>query len=153
MEIKLVLTGVDFSKAKTEKNLEKQIKDSLKKFKGRAVISGGGNTSVNVKAEPTWMNEMEEVLLAKGWKPPPKKGGRRRSRSESPKRSKPNSNNYKGRKNPLGENRKPIKCFLCKCEHTDNCNCPCVYHLANTCPKKARETMSKCRGFEDVQTN
>ena len=139
MDTKLVLTGVDYATAKTNKNLEKQISDSLKKFTGRAVIKGGEG-DVSVKVEPTWLSDMEEVLLAKGWKPPNKKG-RRRSRSESPVRSK--QSNYKGKKNPLGDNHKPRKCFICKCEHSENCNCPCVYHLANTCPsrkKKADET-------------
>ena len=152
VETKLVLTGVDFKKAKEDKNLEQQIKDSLKKFKGRSVItsSGGGNLSVDVKSEPTWLSEMEEVLITKGWKPPIKKGPRRRSRSESPKRTKKvtfgsnnNTSNYKGKKNPLGDNRKPLKCFLCKCEHTDNCTCPCVYHLADTCPKKKNNEQKK----------
>ena len=50
--------------------------------------------------------EMESVLLAKGWKPPPKKH-RKRSRSVSPS-TKDNSGGggYKGRKNPLGQKEK-----------------------------------------------
>lgn len=139
MDVKLVLTGVDYTKAKTDKDLQQQITNSLKKFTGRSVISNKqDNLAVSVKSEPTWISEVEEVLLARGWKQPQK--GRRRSRSESPPRSRPSSN-YKGKKNNLGLNGKPKKCYLCKCEHVDNCNCPCVYHLADKCPqRKARVT-------------
>ena len=139
MDIKLVLTGVDFVAANTEKSLEKQVRESLKKFKRRSVVSSGNSLPVSVKAEPTWVSEMESVLLAKGWKPPLKKGSRRRSRSESPVKSK--NLNYKGKKNALGDDNIPRKCFLCKCDHQENCNCPCVYHFADSCPSR--------RGKED----
>ena len=39
--------------------------------------------SIDVKVEPTWFSEAENVFIAKGWKPPVK-GARRRSRSASP---------------------------------------------------------------------
>ena len=137
IDTKLVLTGVDYTSAKEKKNLEKQISDSLKKFTGRAVIRGD-SCSVAVKTEPTFLTDMEEVFLSKGWKPPPsKKGGRRRSRSVSPVRMK--QSNYKGKKNPLGDNQKPLKCYICKCEHTENCTCACVYHLANKCPNRRKK--------------
>ena len=29
-----------------------------------------------------------------------------------------------------------MKCFTCKCDHEHNCNCACVYHLSNACPRK-----------------
>ena len=112
MDVKLVLTGVDYSKAKTNKDLLQQITNSLKKFTGRSVISNKQDSlAVSVKGEPTWISEVEEVLLARGWKQPQK--GRRRSRSESPPRSRPSSN-YKGKKNNLGLNGKPKKCYLCQ---------------------------------------
>ena len=87
-----------------------------------------------VQVSDTLVSEMEEVLISKGWKPPAKQ--RRRSRSMSPPRttSQPKNSNYKGRKNKLGEDRTPMKCFKCKCNHTENCNCPCVYHFADKCP-------------------
>ena len=137
IDTKLVLTGVDFATAKDKKDLEQQISNSLKKFTGRAVIKGE-SSSVLVKSEPTYVTDMEEVFLSKGWKPPSnnKKGGRRRSRSESPGRSR--QSNYKGKKNPLGGNQKPLKCFTCRCEHTENCGCPCVYHLADKCPNRKK---------------
>ena len=83
MEIKLVLTGVNYLQGKTNKDLFNQVKLSLRKFKGQAVMSSkeGVPPVVDVKPEPTWLSEAESVLLSKGWKPPPKKGPRRRSRS------------------------------------------------------------------------
>ena len=69
MEIKLVLTGVDYPTGKTLKNLCNQVKESLKKFKGRALIEE--KKSVKIEAG------LENVLIAKGWKPPSKQ--RRRS--------------------------------------------------------------------------
>ena len=119
MEIKLVLTGVNYTVGKEKKNLLDQVVESLKKFKGRSVVSGGfsENQQIDVKVEPTWLTEAQHVLLAKGWKPPPK--GRRHSRSVSPVRSQPpaqsgrSQSNYKGKKNRLVGNFKPIKCHLC----------------------------------------
>ena len=134
-ETKLVLTGVNYDEVKQKKNLKEQVTNSLKKFTGRAVFAStnNANTAVGVKVEPTWVAEMEEVLLSQGWKPPIKTG-RRRSRSESPPRRE--KSKYKGRKNILGKDGKPLKCYYCKCNHEDNCNCPCVYHLANACPQR-----------------
>ena len=132
IDTKLVLTGVDYKEGKAKKNMLGQVKDSLKKFQGRPVILED-KRSVQVSA--TLVSDMEDVLISKGWKPPNKQ--RRRSRSVSPPRttSQPRSNtNYKGKKNKLGEDRTPMKCFKCKCNHTGNCNCPCVYHFADKCP-------------------
>ena len=137
IETKLVLTGVNYVDAKTNKDFQKQITNSLRKFTGRSVISTSrkDDLSVSVKPEPTWLSEVEEVLLAKGWKPPIK-GSRRRSRSESPPRNR--SSNYKGKKNTLGPDQKPRKCYICKCDHVENCTCPCVYHLADKCPSRKK---------------
>ena len=84
-----MLTGVDFTDATTKKIFQKQITDSLRKFAGRSVISTvREDLAVAVKTEATWLSEeVDEVLVAQGWKPP-KKSSRRRSRSESPTRSK-----------------------------------------------------------------
>ena len=144
MQTQLVLTGVDYATVKTKKNLKEQVTNSLKKFTGRAVLSGAeSRTAVNVKVEPTWVADVEEVFLAKGWKPPIQKGQRRRSRSASPPPRREKSSKYKGKKNKLGSDGKPLKCFLCKCSHIDSCNCPCLYHLANTCPKKFGEAQKR----------
>ena len=119
IDTKLVLTGVDYTDGKTKKNLLQQVKDSLKKFKGRPVMGESGAVQVDDTLVSTGM---ERVFLAKGWKPPPKE--RRRSRSFSPPRSQRNRHsNYQGRKNPLGTDNKPMKCFKCKCSCTTNCNC------------------------------
>ena len=125
IETKLVLTGVNYTEGKSKKDLCEQIKSSLKKFKGRSVI-------IEEKTKSD-ISGLENVLIARGWKPPTSKQ-RRRSRSESPQRRRTNDNagrssspqksrkdNYKGRKNPLekvGKNFVPKKCFLCKCKHT-----------------------------------
>jgi hypothetical protein len=133
MDIKLVLTGVDYASGKTKKNLLDQVVESLKKFKGQGVMSGCNRrnvTDVEVKVEPAWLADVQHVLISKGWKPP-SKGPRRRSRSVSPVRS-----NYKGKKNRLDGNFKPLKCHICRCNHVENCNCPCVYHLQADCPSR-----------------
>ena len=151
IETKLVLTGVDYADGKANKNLCEQVKSSLKKFKGRAVILEESRKSD--------IAGLESVLIAQGWKPPSSKN-RRRSRSESPPRRRKNENlgrsasppprneRYKGKKNPLEKVGKvflPKKCFSCKCKHTTNCNCACVYHFAPDCPgsKKGTEKLSK----------
>ena len=72
MEVKLVLTGVNYTEGKEKKNLMDQVIESLKKFKGRSAVSGGNNSSssssiqVEVKSEPTWLNEAQHVLISKG---------------------------------------------------------------------------------------
>ena len=144
IDTKLVLTGVNYESAKTNKDLLQQIKNSLKKFTGRSIVSIGNqdNLAVGVKAEPTFLSEMEEVFMARGWKPPSK--GRRKSRSVSP----PRDRSYKGRKNRLGEDGKPLKCFICKCSHETPCTCPCVYHLADACPDRRNRRDSDGRASE-----
>ena len=134
IDTKLVLTGVDYEDGKAKKNLLGQVKESLKKFKGRPVIMEERGA---VQVSDTFVStDMEQVFLSKGWKPPKKE--RRRSRSLSPQRPRSQQNknlNYKGRKNQLGADNKPMKCFKCKCSCATNCNCPCVYHFANKCTK------------------
>ncbi len=99
MDIKLVLTGVDYSAGKTKKDLLEQLTSSLKKFKGRSVMAGNsGSSHIDVNIEPTWLTaDAHHVLISNGWKPP-NKGPRRRSRSVSP----PRSSNYQGKNNRLG---------------------------------------------------
>ena len=130
LDTKLVLTGVDYEKGKKNETLLTQMKESLKKFKGRGVLGAVEEP----KAVSTYMMaEVEQVLIAKGWKPPATK--RRRSPSPTGKvENHPKNPNYKGKKNPLGSDGLPIKCFKCKCDCKERCNCPCVYHLANKCP-------------------
>ena len=139
MEANLIMTAVDFTKGKTAKDLKDQMIAALKKFKGRSIITNeaGEQSKEEVSEKAVLVAEITDVLLSQGWKPPNK--SKRRSRSESPNQQ----GAYKGKKNPLDKNFKQMKCFLCACEHTEKCQCPCVYHLANTWPKKRK------RGEED----
>ena len=106
--------------------------------------SGIGVQRLEVKTEPTWLAEAEHVLISKGWKPPTKGAGRQ-SRSVSPVRNQQSAqstqsqSSYKGKKNKLDSNFRPKKCYNCKCTHTENCNCPSVYHLAADFPNKKKE--------------
>ena len=73
IEVKLVLTGVNYTEGVAKKDLLNQVMASLKKFKGQSVMSSNStsNTQVDVKAEPTWLTaERQHVLVAKGWKTP-----------------------------------------------------------------------------------
>ena len=146
-ETQLVLTGVDFKKGMKKDNLLDQVKASLKKFKGKTVGGNDKEEQLAVKTEETYVTkEVEAVLIAKGWKKPPKK--RRRSGS-APGNS--GGGGYQGRKNKLGSNGLPLKCFKCKCEHETNCNCPCVYHFADKCSIKPKP--SKGNTAESGQGN
>ena len=120
MDEKFVLTGIDFPSAKTEKNLYSQMKTSLKKFHGRKVVTE--NSGEGLRYDPTLVASVAEALVAQGWKRP----GRRRSNTDPgeviPKN---NSRSYKGKKNPLGMDGKPLACFKCQS----------VYHLQDKCDK------------------
>ena len=131
MEVNLVLTGVDFGRGKDDKSMLKQVKESLKKFVGRSVITEQDKETV-IKTEETYVTKEELTLMMKGFK-----GKRQRTRSKS-QGDQPISSNtsYKGKKNPLGKDYKPLKCFKCKCECQEKCQCPCVYHLADKCTTK-----------------
>ena len=100
------------------------MKTSLKKFQGRSVLQGDGREGVEV--DNALLNKVKDVLVAQGWKKPPV---RRRSNSnpdESPSSKPQNSPFYKSRKNPLGQDGKPLRCFKCQSE----------YHMADKCPNK-----------------
>ena len=137
IECKLVLTGVDFASGKEDGNLLAQMKASLKKFVGHSMIQ---STEHAVKEEPVYMTKAEvEKCLFTFHKNKGRGGGGGRSRTRS--KSLPESSgNYKGKKNPLGSDFKPLKCFKCKCEHDEKCSCPCIYHLANKCPGQDKKS-------------
>ena len=82
IETKLVLTGVNYKDGRADKDLLEQVKDSLKKFNGRPVVMDDKRA---VQANDTFMSGIENVLIAKGWKPPSKE--RRWSMSLSPQRN------------------------------------------------------------------
>ena len=109
---KFVLTGVDYTEAKSKKNLFDQVKASLKKFQGRKVIG----VEEKLMYDPVLVANVQQALVAQGWKKP---GGfaRRRSTSDpgDSTEMKKNSTSYKGKKNPLDRNTgHPLKCFKCE---------------------------------------
>ena len=131
-ETQLVLTGVDFKEGKKSEDLLDQMKASLKKFKGRAVLGGENSGNLAVKTEGTYITQdVEKVLIAKGWKKPKKR--RRSGSAPGTAGGTGGGGGYMGRKNNLGSNGLPMKCYKCKCEHEEKCNCPCVYHFADKC--------------------
>ena len=67
MDEKFVLTGIDFSSAKTKQDLFDQMKASLKKFQGRTLVSTGGERA---RFDPPLVAEVTQVLVAQGWKKP-----------------------------------------------------------------------------------
>ena len=156
MERKLVLTGVNYTEGKSNKTLLSQMKEALKKFIGKGVVASNEYEAKAVKTEESTFitaDNLEKVLLSQGWKKPK---GRVRTRSKSlPPGSTTVSNpNYKGKKNPLGPDYKPLKCYHCKCDHDQKCSCPCVYHLANNCPdKKKGESNAKAELGLFMQVN
>ena len=83
-----------------------------------------------IEVDETLVSSVKEALLSEGWKPP----ARRRSYSESDTVCLPqNSSNYKGKKNPLGNDGKPFKCFRCQSE----------YHMVDKCDKKTESKDDK----------
>ena len=98
-----------------------------------------------VKTESTFVSrQTETTLIANGSKKPLK-------RSHSPPKRSDQQKKYLGKKNPLGRDGKPKKCFSCKCEHDNGCTCPCVYHLADQCPfkKNAEIKVSGSQKYND----
>ena len=106
-----------------------QVKESLKKFIGRSTIT---EDKKEVKRRMSQKKSLP-VKRIKNFK----KRGRTRSNSkgnEEPVEKK--NTNYKGRKNA---DFKPLKCFKCRCDCVENCQHPCVYHLADKCTKRKSE--------------
>ena len=94
---------------------------SLKKFQScHPIISQSKpEKQSGMKVDETLIADIEEALVAKGWqKPRPRK----RSNTDPGERPKASSN-YKGKKNPLGKDGKPLRCFKCDSE----------YHLSPKC--------------------
>ena len=119
IERNLVLTGVDYAKA----NLRDQMEKALRKFVGRVTMAGGADRI----EDSTYLTKdnIEDVLLARGWtKEPPKK--KRKPKEER-------------KKNWLGRDGKVAKCFKCVCDHEEDCECPCSYHIAKDCPTKNKD--------------
>ena len=115
---KFVLTAVDFQKGKDEKNMLNQVKASLRKFQSRKSIKS--DVRMKLEVDETLVSNIKETLVSEGWTPPsqPKTFGDVRSKVPL------NSPNYKGKKNPLGNDGKTLKCFNCNSEFhfMDKCN-------------------------------
>ena len=107
---KFVLTAVNFKEGKEKKDLLTQVKNSLRKFQGRNAFNNtpGELNKMVVKQEESFLTgDNIESLIAAGWKPPAQPG-------------------YQGRKNPLGRDGKPLKCFFCGS----------IFHMKDKCDKK-----------------
>ena len=113
---KFVLTGVDYVKAKTNKDLFEQIKASLKKFQGRKVIG----SEDNMVFDPALVANVAQALLAQGWAKPK---GRRRSTSDPGEFGNSSSDPgefdnssvkpQKVKTNPRGRDGRILTCFKC----------------------------------------
>ena len=119
---KFILTAVDFKVGKRDKNLLEQVKNSLRKFQSHDRLSSSKDSereSFKIKQEEAFVSSVKEALVADGWKPPP--STRRKSSGSQP--LKKNSPDYKGKKNPLGDDGNVMTCFKCQSE----------YHMADKC--------------------
>ena len=125
---KFVLTGIDFKVGKESANMLDQVKSSLRKFQSREKMSTDPRFENKLKVDESLLTAVQQVMISEGWKAPEGGGrGRRRSYSESDTGGMPrNSNGYQGKKNPLGSNGKPLRCFDCQSE----------YHMRDKCDKK-----------------
>ena len=117
---KFVLTGVDFKKSKENQDVIEQIKSSLRKFQAREKIYAGKGDRIQVKEEDLFVNDIRDALVAEGWTPP----------TFGNTSVKQNSLYYKGKKNPLGPDGKPRRCYRCQSE----------YHMADTFDQKPNQS-------------
>ena len=118
---KFILTRVDFIQGKQNKDLFAQFKSSMKIFQGRESTSSDDKLTV----DETLVSNIKEALVAEGWAPPDKEGKYRQDKKKG----------YKGRKNPLGRDGKPMKCFGCQSE----------YHMLGACDKNRTKEPEKER--------
>ena len=128
-DVKVVLTQVDYKTGKEKKNLLQQMQTGLKKFQSRhPIINKSKNKEEKgIKVDESLLANIEDALVAKGWQKPRPRKRSNTDPGEKPRFSK--DNGYKGRKNRLGEDGKPLRCFKCNSE----------YHLAPKCTKPRNE--------------
>ena len=107
----LVLTGMNFD---NKAYLYEEAKSSLKKFKGDS-IHARDNENVNIKLEPVYLAENEDILLAAGYVKNYTFYDRRQRegqcRYESPRNI--NSKNSGRKMNPLGKDGRALTCKAC----------------------------------------
>ena len=115
---KFVLTAVDFKAGKEKKDCLDQVKKSLRKFQSRDRMSAEKECDrLQTIEEDAYIADVKDALISDGWRPPI---------SESESKVRQNSTYYKGLKNRLGADGKPLRCFYCDSE----------YHMSYECDKK-----------------
>ena len=115
---KFVLTGIDFKKGKDNGDCLDQVKKSLRKYQSRDRMSSEKDRDrFHVEDEDDYVRK--DTLLAEGWRPPSDAPADTSVRKNSPV--------YKGQKNKLGADGKPLTCF----------GCGSVYHFAYDCDRAA----------------
>ena len=62
---KFVLTAIDFEQGKRNKDLEMQMKASLKKFQGRSTVSMEGKNELAI--DSALLSQVKDVLISQGW--------------------------------------------------------------------------------------
>ena len=114
-ETEVCPTVIDFKSGKEKKDLLTQVKNSLRKFQRREKLSGGQDgCKMKVKLEDSYVLSVKEALIADGWEPP-----RGTNSDRGPVQ--------KGKKNPIGGDGKPLKCFQWQSE----------YHLRDKCDQRS----------------
>ena len=108
MDKNLVLTGVYYE----EDNLRSQMENALRKFVGRNMFAGEPSGSTVEDSTYLTSENLEQVLISKGWTKPQK---------GDPKKRKP-SENSSGKKNWIDKEGRVAKCFKCACAHEHDCN-------------------------------
>ena len=128
IDVKFVLTDVDFKTGRAQSTCLAQVKGSLQKFQSRDRMSEHDHFRVKEEEEEAFLVDMKSALIADGWKPP--SGATGSSVSDASTLRRYNSEYYKGRKNKLGPDGNPMKCLKCNSE----------YHFANECDQSSVET-------------
>jgi hypothetical protein len=77
------------------------------------------------------------VLVAKGWTKP---GNVKLSSKPWANQKRNISSGTTEKKNWIGKYGKVARCYKCACNHEQDCDCPCTYHLAHQCPNKREKT-------------
>ena len=126
---KLVLSDLDMKTMKGKETLFDQVKYAMRKYynAGSLKQSGPGlNSKVLIgNTAEAQIDQLEAVLISRGWKKPKKV-------NKSDEKSSEGENGY-------ARDGSWKKCYKCRkdCTHDRNkCSCPCSSHLAPTCPQR-----------------
>ena len=150
-DLRIVMTGIDYEAGKREKDLEKQAKAALKKYVDQDVIK----KAVPEKEKQTFVTKEEVMtLLARSGNQSTSNQNNKRKADQNEVdtvEKKSVKGGYQGKKNKLGTDGTPMKCFNCKCDCQKNCNCPCRYHFRPDCPKN--EVATNCMWIRFQENN